>query len=284
MTQHLLEDTLQRTANSWGKATIVDYEEWDGTPPTLDENTPAPTIEVTDEKVQDAAIRFPGRRVTILNFASGVNAGGGVRWGAKAQEEDLCRASGLLHGLERLPQFYNLNRSKNAPPECYDMMIVSEDVPVVRDGYGRLVPDPVPLVNVITYPAPNKNRNFFGPSFNGPDFAAEDGGPSSTDEVLQDIFHRRCIHVVDQAVRLKTDVLVLGPWGCGVYGNDPVLVAKEFQSALQKYGSTIKHVLFACYGSAYNRDVFRAVFDGSYDSWGEDEEDDSGDSTGSITF
>lgn len=281
----LLEDTLQRTANSWGKATIVDYEEEDSLDVSYarNEGDPTPTIEVTDEKVQDAAIRFPGQRVTILNFASGVNPGGGVRNGAKAQEEDLCRASGLLHGLERLPQFYQWNRAKLAPPECYDTMIVSEDCPMVRDGYGRLV-DPIPLVNIITYPAPNKNRNFFAPGSQGVDFYSEDG-PPTTDELLRDIFYRRCDHVVDQAVKLNTDVLILGPWGCGVYGNDPVMVAKEFKRAIEHRGSSIKHVLFACYGPTYNRDVFRAVFDGSLEELeAEEDKDVERDSTESITF
>lgn len=287
MTQHLLEDTLQRTATSWGTATIVDYEEWSGdvVVSTLDADIPAPTVEVTDEKVQDAALRFKGQKVTILNFASGVNPGGGVRNGAKAQEEDLCRCSGLLHGLERLPQYYEWNRSKDAPPESYDTMIVSEDVPVVRDGYGRLVDPPV-TVAVLTYPAPNRNRGFFSKaSYRGSDFHCEDDGPPTTDDLLLDIFDRRCNHVVDQAVRLGTDVLILGPWGCGVYGNDPIVVAKAFKSAIENRGASLKHVLFACYGSLYNRDVFRAVFDGSIDLFdGEEDNDGDADAADDFTF
>ena len=39
-------------------------------------------------------------RILVLNLANPVNPGGGVRRGAKAQEEDLCRKSSLLLSLE----------------------------------------------------------------------------------------------------------------------------------------------------------------------------------------
>ena len=38
--------------------------------------------------------------ILVLNFANPVNPGGGVRRGARAQEEDLCRKSSLLLSLE----------------------------------------------------------------------------------------------------------------------------------------------------------------------------------------
>ena len=39
-------------------------------------------------------------KVLVLNLASPVHPGGGVRRGARAQEEDLCRKSSLLLSLE----------------------------------------------------------------------------------------------------------------------------------------------------------------------------------------
>lgn len=46
--------------------------------------------------IKEEAIDPKDRGVLVLNFANPVNPGGGVRRGAKAQEEDLCRKSSLL--------------------------------------------------------------------------------------------------------------------------------------------------------------------------------------------
>lgn len=51
----------------------------------------------------DCAYMLSGQgenRILVLNLANPVNPGGGVRKGAKAQEEDLCRKSSLLVSLE----------------------------------------------------------------------------------------------------------------------------------------------------------------------------------------
>lgn len=197
----------------------------------------SPNIEVTDEKVQDAALRFRGQNVTILNFASGVSAGGGVRFGSVAQEEDLCRCSGLLHALENHPEYYEDNRADDAPAECYDRMIISESVPIVFDGNSVAV-EPF-LVNVITYPAPNAYRGVLDSA---------------------EVFQRRCPQVIHQAVLMRTDVLILGAWGCGAYGNSPEVVARAFRDAIRKYGNWLETVVFAIYGSKHNQNAFKRVF------------------------
>jgi uncharacterized protein (TIGR02452 family) len=249
----MLDDTLQRTEHHWGSARVVDY-----TGVTLVPRPGNPVIEVTAEKVQDAPLRFRGKRVTVLNFASGVNPGGGVRHGAVAQEEDLCRCSGLLHGLEALPAFYAKNREDEAPPECYDQMIVSEDVPLIKNGYGAHVPGTT--IQVITYPAPNVYRDFFAQDSDG-NFFPEDKGPATAMlTAVGAIFKRRCAQVIHQATLLGTDVLILGPWGCGAYGNDATVVAEAFKEAVAQHSGGIPHVLFACYGDKSNRLAFRSTF------------------------
>lgn len=57
--------------------------------------------------------RKGAKPILVLNLANPVNPGGGVRRGAKAQEEDLCRKSSLLLSLEgvKAKPYYDYNRS-----------------------------------------------------------------------------------------------------------------------------------------------------------------------------
>ena len=55
------------------------------------------------------------------------------------------------------------------------------------------------------------------------------------------------------------DTVVLGAFGCGVFRNDPLFVARAFKECLSKY--KFKHVIFAvpdC--TSYNYKVFAKVF------------------------
>jgi len=243
-----LEETLQLTESDWGTAVVMDFSKVTGQP----ENPGSPAIEVTDETTQDAALRFRGKRVTVLNFASGTMPGGGTRYGSTAQEECICLSSGLLHGLESHMEFYERNRADDAPHECHDHMIWSENVPLVRNGELALV-DPM-RIQVITYPAPVASRRVYSGAGRFGDKAVEGGS-------LQVIFQRRCRHVVRRAERDGTEVLVLGAWGCGAYGNDPAMVAKAFKEAVETQAGDIPRVVFAVYGLAVNRNTFKQVFE-----------------------
>jgi uncharacterized protein (TIGR02452 family) len=235
----ILEETLRLTESNWGSAQVYDFTHVNCT----SELPGMPSIEVTGEKSQDAILRFRGQRVTVLNFASGVMPGGGVRYGARAQEEALCLCSGLLYGLEELLGYYEANLQDGAPKESYDRIIWSEDVPLIRDGDYTLV-DPM-LMQVITYPAPNNHRTY---------------GTGQDKGMTRAIFQRRCRHVVRHAATMGADVLILGAWGCGEYGNDPKVVAECFKEAIATQSGSIRHVVFACYGPAVNRDAFKKVF------------------------
>ena len=92
--------------------------------------------------------------VLVLNLANPVNPGGGVRRGAKAQEEDLCRKSSLLLSLESrnsLP-YYKHNRSLHTYMGS-DAVIIHPQVEIIKDENGDLLEDTI-IVAVITCAAP----------------------------------------------------------------------------------------------------------------------------------
>lgn len=271
----ILEDSLSRTPLVPPTSYIVSYENWN-TGGELDTST-LPEIEITAEKTQDALARFAGdHNVTVLNFASGVSPGGGVRYGARAQEEDLCLCSNLLTTLEddkfTVP-FYERNQEDDAPDACYDLMIVSKNVTFYRDGQYRLLEGgrgPA-LVHVITYPAPNMERLEAPPR--APSIVVEGIRFRMRGEGVQEpiqqwspkhkaeyIFKKRCQHILDQASKLSTEILILGAWGCGAYGNDPTMVAESFKKAITQSRGTVKKIVFAIYGDKNNQNAFHKVF------------------------
>lgn len=56
-------------------------------------------IIVSTKRTFEAAAGYAGQKVAVHNFASATNPGGGVTRGSSAQEECLCRCSGLYFCL-----------------------------------------------------------------------------------------------------------------------------------------------------------------------------------------
>ena len=54
------------------------------------------------------------------------------------------------------------------------------------------------------------------------------------------------------------ETLILGAWGCGVFGQDPKVVAELMQNTLEYYPH-FKKVIFAI-PKGYNYDMFKEVF------------------------
>ena len=168
--------------------------------------------------------RFGADAVAALNFASARNPGGGFLGGSQAQEESLARASALYACLQGQTGYYDANRRD--PSLLYtDHLIVSPRVPVFRDDEDRLLETPWE-VTIITAPAPNAGAILK----NEPDASAS----------IEPTFRRRIEHVLAAAVVHDQTALVLGAWGCGVFGNDPAMVAALFGEFLLPGGPFAK--------------------------------------------
>lgn len=217
-------------------------------------------ITVTRHRSLEAARRlkteYPGARIGVLNFASAVNPGGGVIRGSAAQEECLCRCSTLYPCLN-VPylweQYYGYHKEQQ---DCLytDRCIYIPGVTILKTDTEW--PEPLEeaeryQVDIITCAAPNLQAGRY---------AGEK--PVSTRR-LQEVLERRIEGIVRVAVGHGIDVLVLGAFGCGAFGNDPVMVAGCFQTVIKRYCYAFQALEFAVYcppGGDENYRVFSEIF------------------------
>ena len=71
---------------------------------------------VSTKRTFEAAAAYRQLRTVVHNFASASNPGGGVVHGASAQEECLCRCSGLYFNLNVQPMWYDVDVITCAAP------------------------------------------------------------------------------------------------------------------------------------------------------------------------
>jgi uncharacterized protein (TIGR02452 family) len=207
-----------------------------------------PTIAVTAETTQVAAQRLVQSEgcqdLVLLSFASARNPGGGFINGAKAQEEDLARCSGIYPCLLTQPKYYDANREGESLLYT-DNVIYSPNVPWIRVRNRELIDD-VFLASVITAPAPNAGQ-------------ALRRDPNCEAEIAATL-QRRAGIVLAIARDNGHRSLLLGAWGCGVFCNDPSMVADAFGQWLEHphFLGCFDRVVFAIYTSSSNSDTLTA--------------------------
>lgn len=204
------------------------------------------TVEITNETTGNAINRLltvnKAHNVVALNFASAHRPGGGWLNGAAAQEEALARCSALVKSLESKPEFYESNKEFNSPYYT-DAIIYSPDVPFFRDEQGDKIAEPF-FASIITSPAPNASN-------------------LSDKMWLQPVIEQRIVKILRTAAAHHHRTLVLGAWGCGVFGNDPAMVARAFIKGLCIVRN-FDHVCFAVYDERFGTpllNAFKRVFD-----------------------
>ena len=168
--------------------------------------------------------------VLVLNLANPVNPGGGVRRGARAQEETLCRNSSLLLSLEskEARKYYEYNRSLNTYMGS-DALMITPHVEIIRDENGVLLDDTV-VVSVLTCAAPMITY----------------GKEGMTEEEFEDMVYNRIDGMLKCSAYFGYRHLVLGAWVCGAFGNDAHVISDLFYRALKdlKYNKLREKDLF----------------------------------------
>ena len=199
-------------------------------------------------------------KVAILNFASATRPGGGVTTGSSAQEECICRVSGLYKCLttpEAVNRFYE-HHKKNVGPLHNDDIIYTPNVPVLKtDDYDML--DDTVYLDVITCAAPNlreKNVSQYNQE--------RELAPDISDDELYDIHVSRARQILNAAAANGAEVVILGAFGCGAFRNKPEVVAKAYAAVVPEYAKQFKKIEFAIYcpkgKPTDNYDAFKSVF------------------------
>ena len=188
-----------------------------------------------------------GYRPVALNFASAKTPGGGFLTGARAQEESLARSSGLYACLNGNPM-YDAHRAQ-PDPMYTSYAIYSPDVPVFRADDGVLLDQPY-LCSFITCPAVNAK------------VVLERHPPRRSE--IRDAMGERVLKVLTIAAEKGHEAIILGAWGCGVFGNDPKEVAQLFREALtEAFRGVFVRVVFAVLDSSEETQIigsFRNAF------------------------
>lgn len=192
--------------------------------PPVGGGSDGPVVSVTGESTLAGARRLArDGDVAALVFASAKHPGGGFRTGARAQEEDVARASGLYRCLTAAPRFYTYHRDNIYS----DRVVYSPGVPVFRDDHGNLLDEPY-LVSFLTAAAPNRGAV-----------------PRDRAAQVAQALDKRARRVLAVATAHGHRRLVLGAWGCGVFRNDPATVAEAFAVALAEQTARLDEVVFA---------------------------------------
>ncbi len=199
-------------------------------------------IKVEAQDSVTAILNYAGKnRTAVLNFASYKNPGGMFINGSKAQEECLCHESFLYNVLSQfVPQFYSWNNKNKNRALYLNRGVYSPDIVFCREGKSV-------LCDVITCAAPNKS--------------AAKRYQHVSDKENTSVLRSRIQFVLDIARDNQVKTLILGAYGCGVFGQD----AKEVASIFKEFLATTYHC-FACVvfavpkGKDKNLEAFEQVF------------------------
>lgn len=222
-------------------------------------------VVLSSRRTFEAAARYKNKKIAVLNFANACcpsNPAIGLDF---MQEKCLCRESTLnscIDTSECWSKFYNHHREMYGyfgnPPAFERLihsgnMIYTPGVTVFKtfDKVPRLMPQSKWFdVDVITMAAPDgggygkRNRDLMY-------------------EAFLDIFTKRFDHIMIEASAHNVDVLILGAFGCGEYGNDPAVVATAMARSIVSHRTEFDTIEVALYENRTKRNyrAFRLAFD-----------------------
>lgn len=185
-----------------------------------------PIIEFVMTTSEEAAATVGKGIRAVLNFASFKNPGGMFLEGSSAQEESLCHASTLYNVLERFNDTYYAQNRRMLNRSLYQNRLLYS--PDILFEYG----DKKAFCDVITLAAPNKS--------------AAQRYCNVTDEENRQVLRERIYFLLKTISMMDVDYLILGAWGCGVFGQSLGETAELFQEAIKNVNCSLpSRIVFA---------------------------------------
>lgn len=218
-------------------------------------------ITVSEKRTLEAASAYRGTKTAVHNFASATNPGGGVERGANAQEECLCRCSGLykcLNSPDTWEKFYIPHKTEHNPIHNDDIIYTPDVLVFKSDTVQPELLDETKWykVDVITCAAPNLREK--------PSNAYNTGDGNHpikiNDSELLEIHEKRLRRILDVALENGVETIILGAFGCGAFMNNPNIVAKASENVVKEYLYAFQNIEFAVYCSPKDDSNYR-IFD-----------------------
>ena len=210
----------------------------------------AAKVIVSGKRTYEAAAAYKENHVAVHNFASASNPGGGVVNGASAQEECLCRCSGLYFCLNSpimWDGFYKPHRDAHDPIHNDDI-IYTPGVTVFKTDTAspQLMNESEWYdVDVITCAAPNL-RNQPSNRYNSGDGNRQ---MMIKDKDLLTLHEKKLRRMLEVVLSEGCDTVILGAFGCGAFQNNPEVVALANKNVIKDYLHAFKNIEFAVYCS-----------------------------------
>lgn len=191
-------------------------------------------------KIVDTEPGYTYKKVAALNFASFTHPGGGFINGCNAQEETLCQTSNLYNVLSRKKSFYKKNTNRKPFKPNYtnsglysNRLLYNPGILFVsaEDILNEVYKKETRACDIITCAAPNANH------------ARLKGIP---EDVIIKAMIKRIRFLLTVAYERRVDVLILGAFGCGCFGNNPKVVFPIYKYLLDnKFKNVFYKIVFA---------------------------------------
>lgn len=222
--------------------TMIYYPNFGLIPDLVDKNN---NMEVIIDEIDSvsAILKYSDQNKTcaVLNFASYKNPGGMFINGSKAQEECLCHESFLYNVLKEEKEYYEWNNQHKNKSLYLNRALYSPDIIFERNEKSA-------KCDVITCAAPN--------------FSAAEKYLNVSKEENSAALQSRIKYILEIAMDNNVDTLILGAYGCGVFGQNPEEVANIFKEYLLTTHKCFGKVIFAIPNSKNdnNLNAFKMIF------------------------